>query len=51
MSAAHTRGVRTFLVVEQIRSLAYLTLRFQSRTVRSLLPLASVRPSGLNATE
>ena len=35
----------------QIRSMAYWTFRFQSRIVPSSLPLASVRPSGLNATE
>jgi hypothetical protein len=31
--------------------MAYWTFRFQSRVVPSVLPLASVCPSGLNATE
>ena len=31
--------------------MAYWTFRFQSRVVPSSLPLASVCPSGLNATE
>ena len=35
----------------QIRSMAYWTFKFQSRVVPSPLPLASVCPSGLNATE
>ena len=46
----HCRGVRP-PAVAQIRWMAYWTFRFQSRTVPSRLPLASVCPSGLNATE
>ena len=37
--------------MEQIRWMAYWTFRFHSRIVPSSLPLASVCPSGLNATE
>jgi hypothetical protein len=37
--------------VAQIRWMAYWTFRFQSWVVPSALPLASVCPPGLNATE
>ena len=46
----HCRGVRP-PAVAQIRWMAYWTFRFQSRIVPSALPVASVCPSGLNATE
>ena len=46
----HCRSVRP-PAVAQIRWIAYWTLRFQSPVVPSSLPVASVRPSGLNATE
>ena len=39
------------MVVAQIRWIARSTSISHSRTVRSALPLARVRPSGLNATE
>ena len=37
-------------MVEQTRWIAWLTFIPHSRTVRSPLPLARMRPSGLNAT-
>ena len=36
-------------MVTQIRSMASWAFRFQSRVIPSVLPLARVRPSGLNA--
>jgi hypothetical protein len=38
------------VVVAQIRWIAWLTFLPHNRTVRPTLPLARVRPSGLNAT-
>src|ERR1700756_3815602 len=46
----HCPGVRS-PAAEQIRWMAYWTFRFQSRIVPSSLLVASVCPSGLNATQ
>jgi hypothetical protein len=45
------RWVRVFVVVAQIRWIIWSTFIPHNRTVWSLLPVAMVCPSGLNATE
>jgi hypothetical protein len=50
MYCFHFIGVRVFVVVAQIRWIAWSTFILHSRTVWSPLPLARVSPSGLNAT-
>jgi hypothetical protein len=47
----HCAGVRVFVVVAQILWIASSTFIPHRRTVWSVLPVARVRPSGLNAIE
>src|SRR2546421_11486586 len=51
MICFHFMGVRAFVVMAQIRWIAWSTFVPHNRTVWSVLPLARVWPSGLNATE
>ncbi len=50
MNCFHLAGVRAVVVMAQIRWMARSTFVPHNRTVWSELPLARVRPSGLNAT-